>query len=89
MRVVAVYDNATATFDRYTALTDVKNAETSMIDVLGMSANPGEPDGFSQWGRVKDGSFEHLGRKVPFENLPEQIQKHIALRILGDDLEND
>jgi hypothetical protein len=81
MRVVAIYDNATATFDRYTVITDVKDPETSLIDVFGMSSRPSDSDGFSQWGHIKDGSFDHLGHKVLFEDLPEAIQAHIALRI--------
>jgi hypothetical protein len=72
---VRVYDNGGETFDRYTIV--VENPETQERSWLGASENPFHPSGFGQHlgDRVQEGA--HLGNKIKFAELPEQVQKFV------------
>lgn len=85
MKIIGVYDNGGETFDRYTIVLDSFQNETlekfKMYECLGLSSNPGDPQGFSQWTTCQMG--RHLGKKLKFEELPENVQKHVLGRIEG------
>lgn len=83
MRIVAIYDNREATFDRYTIITD-QNDGNGMAMALGLSDNPDDSNGFSQWGSVKISGYVRLGKKAAFEDLPAHIQAHIAKRVFNE-----
>jgi hypothetical protein len=73
---VRVYDNGGETFDRYTIV--VENPEDpGERSWLGSSENPFHPQGFGQHlgDSVQEGT--HLGEKIKFANLPEQVQKFV------------
>lgn len=46
---------------------------------LGVSKDPDGPLGFSQWGEYVLG--DHLGKKIDFTDLPENVQKHVLERM--------
>ncbi len=76
-----VWDNGGTTADRYTVAhkDDLKHPDRSgNSDMLGMSHNPTDPQGFSQFGSGKAGA--HLGKKIPFESLPNHLQNHVKDR---------
>jgi hypothetical protein len=76
-RWIRCYDNGGKTFDRYTVVfTRGKRV------YLGMSAHPSHPQGFGQHGEWSKGessidwpTYGHLGKKIAFEQLPEECQK--------------
>lgn len=75
---IRCYDNQGESFDRYTCVF----TKTEGYYYLGMSENPFHPQGFGQHGQGKDGpidrpSYSHLGKKVDFSLLPEDVQKCI------------
>jgi len=72
MRIRSIYDNEGRTFDRYTVIFTDGSA-------LGLSSNPDSPQGFSQWGEAVEGS--HLGRRIPFKEVAENVRKHIERRL--------
>ena len=92
MKILAIYDNEGRTVDRYTIITNVTqlNAEgRDLMDSLSTSDTPDDVQfGISQWTTV-DYSYPddvtHLGKRIHFEQLPENIQRHVARRILTDD----
>ncbi len=78
--VVAVYDNDGESLDRYTLVLDEPDAWTpGCYAGLGLSYNPGDLQGFSQFGVVKPGG--HLGRLIKFNKLPLNVQKHAIERL--------
>lgn len=84
MKVIAIYDNGGKTPDRYTIVTDQKNGKWQ--EMLGLSANPTDHNGFSQWGSGQfdpKGANAHLGKRIKFEELGKRIQTHIATRVFG------
>lgn len=86
MRIIAIYDNGGKTLDRYTVVTDQRSGK--WYEMLGLSSNPTDYNGFSQWGNGqydRTTSNTHLGRKISFEILDERIQQHIATRVFGED----
>lgn len=86
MKIIGIYDNGGKTLDRYTVVID-NTTDDPMHDMLGLSEGS---DGFSQWtsGQWFKGSDgvrnTHLGKRIRFEDLSGPTQKHIALRVFGD-----
>lgn len=80
MKIIACYDNGGKTFDRYTIVFD-SYLDDDMYECLGLSSEPNSPQGFSQFDTCQMG--EHLGRELNFEELPENVQKHVLGRIAG------
>jgi len=76
--VISVYDNNDETFDRYTIVTNFDSG-SRYATMLGLSSNPTDPQGFSQWGEGIDG--EHLGTKIEWHDLPMNIRYHIKERV--------
>ena len=79
-----VYDNQGKTADRWTVVSkeDLKNKQPNgMVDMLGLSENPGSPQGVSMFGQGQVGN--HLGKKVKFSSLPKEVQDHISMRYAG------
>jgi hypothetical protein len=80
--ILAIYDNGGKTFDRYTVILSQKfmrPSKKSYYVALGLSFNPDSPQGFSQFGEAILGS--HLGKKIPWNQLPERVRKHITRRL--------
>lgn len=72
---IVVYDNGGKTADRYTVFIDKY--------VYGMGDTPKDPGGFNQFlGERSEGYKEgpHLGNKVAFESLPQEVQDAILER---------
>ena len=73
-----IYDNGEKTFDRYTFVFPSLNVQRNN-DYYGSSENPFHPQGFGQY----DGNYpypdnrnyQHLGKLIPPEELPEQARK--------------
>lgn len=85
MAELRIYDNGGKTFDRYTVL--IPNIRTDSgecyYEILGLSENPNHALGFNQFcGDWKGGPTRHLGKKIRFVDLPEEIKKAIVMRIL-------
>lgn len=59
-------------------LLDSEN-DKGMYDALGLSDNPEHPQGFSQFSEAQRGS--HLGEKINFKDLPENVQEHVQKRL--------
>ena len=84
MKILGIYDNGGKTLDRYTVVVNEYNSANGEYDMLGM--NDGG-DGFSQW---SSGDYDlndnwqnrHLGKRIHFEDLNEEAQRHIAMRVL-------
>lgn len=83
-RYVRLYDNGGKTFDRYTCVfTGVYRRTKTRGDFLylGMSANPFHPQGFGQHGssphQIDRPSYGHLGKKVKWDVLPDDVKKCI------------
>jgi hypothetical protein len=80
MKIIACYDNGGKTVDRYTVVFNTKHdVQGKYNECLGLSSNPSDPQGFSQFSGCTLG--RHLGKKVAFKDLPENIQKHVEVRI--------
>ncbi len=75
----AIYDNGGKTMDRYTVILSEGDAIPPHIPCLGLSDNPDSPQGFSQYGECLEG--EHLGKKISFAELPENVQEHLKRRL--------
>ena len=85
MRIMAVYDNNGKTLDRYTVITDQPSRPGSVV-VLGVSSNPEDYNGFSQWGEiVKTLDYKRLGEQISFESLSGRVQEHIAIRVFAEE----
>lgn len=81
--IYKIYDNGGATLDRYTVLTEPFHFGKT-CEALSLSDNPTHPQyGFSQWSEAFDG--DHLGKEISFDDLPENVQNHIAERLSEDD----
>ena len=75
MKIRAIYDNGGKTLDRITVVVNQKNNDNSW-DCLCLSHNG---VAFSQWSTCQQG--RHLGKKVSFEELSPELQKHIESRL--------
>lgn len=76
---IRIYDNGGKTFDRFTAVWINRPYSTNKGDklreCLGMSERPFSPLGFCMYGGAMLG--RHLGKKITFEQLPDDCQKAI------------
>lgn len=70
---IECYDNGGKTADRYTAVYLNYPEENGAFQAVGMSADPFHPQGFGQHCTAIPGG--HLGRRIAFEELPEDCQK--------------
>lgn len=77
MEIKSIWDNGGLTIDRYTIVTTVKSRQYLMM--LGLSDNPTHPQGVSMWGEGIEG--EHLGKKIDFNDLPNNIQVHVLEKL--------
>jgi len=79
-KYVRVYDNEGETYDRYTVVfTGRYRGRDESFIYLGMSSNPFHPMGFGNHGEsetlIDTPSYKHLGKKVDFQELPEDCKK--------------
>lgn len=84
MKILAIFDNGGKTQDRYTIVTD--SISGKWYNMLGLSSNPSDYNGFSQWGNgqyTRDGDNSHLGQRVHLEDLAGSLQSHIATQVFG------
>jgi len=67
-----ILDNAGKTLDRFTVVWPDGS-------YLGMSERPQHPQGFGQHGEGIDmnGTFDHLGRVIAFDNLPDECREAV------------
>lgn len=73
---IRCYDNGGKTFDRYTVVyMDYPERKAGMYEAIGASDSPFHPQGFGQHCMAAPGG--HLGRRIPFESLPEGVQKMV------------
>ncbi len=77
---IEIYDNGGKTIDRYTVVIERQ--------VYGMSHNPKSLHGFNQYSHTlrKGQAYKKgtsAGKKIAFENLPDEVQMAISERILG------
>jgi hypothetical protein len=76
------FDNGGETFDRYTLIYGKTNERGRVFWYIGSSQDPLWPMGFWQHGEIAAVntmsrgrvSFKHLGKRVPFESLPQAVQ---------------
>jgi len=73
----SIWDNRGKTIDRYTIVLNIKEAEGYYC--FSLSSNPNNSYGFSQFGICKIG--KHLGKRISWKNLPDNIHKHIINKI--------
>ena len=79
----SIWDNEGETLDRYSIVfKDFYDREEKYFECLGLSIDPTYALGFSQFSGAMDGP--HLGKKLSWEELPENIQKHIISRLQED-----
>ena len=78
-RKIRVYDNQGETVDRYTVVFTGNYKGRNGCDYLGLSEHPRHPQGFGQhgWdqGIIDYPKYSHLGKKIMFEQLPEDCKK--------------
>ncbi len=78
---IRCYDNGGKTVDRYTVVyMDFPERQRGFFLSLGMSEDPGHPQGFGQHTVAMLGA--HLGRRVPFRMLPGRCRR-VVLADLG------
>lgn len=85
MKIISIWDNEGASFDRYTIVTNVEEVDArgnTLLMCLGLSHNPTDPQGFSQWSTAQEG--EHLGKRITFEDLDGELQLHVAKRMFAE-----
>jgi hypothetical protein len=79
---VRVYD-ADGVSDRYTVVVDGIEWSSSVnpgsMPMLGLSGAPEHPQGVSQYTEGREGA--HLGKKISFGDLPENVQRHVRWRL--------
>ncbi len=80
--VVAIYDDPNC-FDRYTVVCGVPHEKNGadFFDCLCLSDNCDSHQGVSQWSECMDGP--HLGKKVDFDELPDNVRNCIIARCGG------
>jgi hypothetical protein len=78
-----VYDNGGETQDRYTIFHPNAHKEglktKKPVEALAMDKSPTHPQGFSQMTSAQVG--KHLGKKIKFSSLSDDLQKHIHSRL--------
>lgn len=83
-KVCRIFDNGGATADRYTvAFKGYRVERDGMVyPYLACNENPFSPLGFGQHGESRDFlTGKHLGKRVAFDLLPDQVQKFILQNI--------
>ena len=85
--ILDVFDNKGKTADRYTILFGGTMLDTCllrqrMVWMLGLSAQPTSPCGFSQWGEVS-ASYRPSRDRIRWADLPDNIKAHIVHRATG------
>ncbi len=80
------YDNGGDTVDRYSVIwyePDAWYGREDAIGTLDMSDSPTHPQGVSMMGLIPVSDFtdEHIGKQMPFSDLPEHIQAHVKDRL--------
>ena len=80
MIALRCYDNGGKTYDRYTVLParwvrgrSRRVAGGLLWEAIAASAQPFHPQGFGQHVEAMAGA--HLGKRVPFETLPADVQR--------------
>ena len=80
---IRVYLSSAPVVDRWTVVLDStawrESVNPGMMAMIGMSDNPTDPQGFSQFSEGREGS--HLGKKIPWLEIPKNIRNHILARI--------
>lgn len=85
-RYVRCYDNGGETADRYTVCFTGRYTHKTSGDFwhLGMSSDPFHPQGIGQMGwsqtPIDRPVYSHLGKKIKFEDLPQNCQKLVIAR---------
>lgn len=83
-RWIRCYDNGGETWDRYTVvytkISIFPKDEPSCFLYVGMSEYPFSPGGFGQHGEsmyrpIDRPTYGHLGKKIKFDDLPEDCRK--------------
>jgi len=74
---IRCYDAGPRLADRYTVIFEDFDEREPWRYALGMSADPFHPQGVGQHTTAMPGS--HLGRRVPFAELPEPVQRCVML----------
>lgn len=85
MKIKAVYDNHGESLDRYSVVTDMPwngDDQSGGYYCLCLSGDPDSPRGVSSWSCANLGP--HLGQKISLEELPQNVQDHIARRMRED-----
>lgn len=70
---IKCYDNGGKTADRFTVIYSDYPEGNGTFWAVGMSADPFHPQGFGQHCTARPG--RHLGRRIAFEELPDDCQK--------------
>lgn len=79
---IRIYDNPNYR-DRYTAVFIHKPCfKSKKFDCLGMSEHPFHPQGVGQMTSGQDG--EHLGRRITFQDLPQDCQRLLVRRVFDN-----
>jgi hypothetical protein len=88
MRIHSIYDAGDTVADRYTVyykgrgtLDAIWNGRTRLRTCRAMSVHPQHPQGFGQWSSGNIG--KHNGKKITFEELPEDCQKLVLQDLKG------
>ena len=75
---IRIYDNEEKTIDRYTVVFTGNYKYRDGCQYIGMSSNPYSPQGFGQHGwnntPIDYPSYKHLGKKITFDDLPEDCK---------------
>lgn len=75
--IKAIYDYGDSISDRYTIVLNERDREFWVC--LGLSRYPEHPQGFSSFSSCMVG--RHLGKKIKLKDLPENVQRHIEMRL--------
>ena len=80
--LIRVYDNGGKSIDRYTLVIPSLNTPRKN-EYYGFNENPFHPQGFGQFSGeyylLKN--YDHLGKIIPIETLPEQARKYVEQNI--------
>jgi hypothetical protein len=79
--IISIRDNNGRTKDRYTIFFDGDKVNFAFGSLaLGLSTDPGSPQGFSQWS-VDAIDGDHLGERISWTDLPSNVRTHVLSRI--------
>ena len=78
-RYIRCYDNGGETLDRYTVVYTGRYRGDGWFQYISMNSSPFHPQGIGQHGehptQIDRPSYGHLGKKITFDDLPEDCQK--------------